>query len=112
MENRRNRRSRRLETLSPDREVEVTQVETPNTGNVTLPNINKVAQVNLGENNSENQLTESTQISNEIQAWTQIIEQKNSHRIEKMRVEKDNKLEVILKEIKSTKSISAVTNPR
>ena len=71
-----------------------------------------MAQDNLGENNSENQLTESTQISNEIQAWTQIIEQKNSHRIENMREEMDKKLEVVLKEIKSTKSISTVTNPR
>ena len=70
MGNRRNRKSRRLDTPSSDREVEVFQVETPNTGSGTLTNIKNVVQEYLGENNSENQLTESTQISNEIQTWT------------------------------------------
>ena len=73
MGNKKNRRSRRLETPSPDRKVELTQVKTPNTGNGTLTKINNVTEENIGENNSENQLTESTQISNKIQAWTQII---------------------------------------
>ena len=51
MGNRRNRRSRRLETPSPDREVEVTQVGTPITGNETLTNTNTVIQEDLGGNN-------------------------------------------------------------
>ena len=55
MGNRRNRRSRRPETPTPDREVEVTQVETPNTGNGTLTNLYNEFQESLGENNSENQ---------------------------------------------------------
>ena len=67
MENKRNRRSRRLETPSPEREVERTQVETPNTGKEILTNFNTV-QGSLGENISEDQLTEPSQISNEIQA--------------------------------------------
>ena len=93
MGNKRNRRSRRLETPSPERSVERTQE-------------------NLGENNIGEQLIEPSQISTEIQAWTQILEQKNNHRIEKMREEMDNKLETILREIKSNKSVSVVTNPR
>ena len=112
MGNRRNRRSRRLETPSPERSVERTQVETPNTGNITLTNPNTVVQENLGENNIEVQLIEPSQISTEIQAWTQILEQKNNDRIEKMREEMDNKLETILREIKSNKSASIATNPR
>ena len=111
MGNRRNRRSRRLETPSPDREVEVTQIGTPITGNETLTNVNTVVQRDLGEDNLENQFTEASQISNEIQVWTQIMEQKNNDRIEKMREEMENKLEMILKEIKSNKSASTVTNP-
>ena len=87
MGNRRNRGSRRLETPSSDREVEVTQVGTPITGNETLTNVNNVIQGDLGENNLEDQFTEPSQISNEIQAWTQIMEQKNNDRIEKMREE-------------------------
>ena len=47
-----------------------------------------------------------------MQGWTQIMEQKNNDRIEKMREEMENKLEAILKEIKSNKSASTVTNPR
>ena len=58
------------------------------------------------------QLVEPSQISTEIQAWTQIFEQKNNDRIEKMREEMDNKLETILREIKSNKSASIATNPR
>ena len=112
MGNKRSRRSRRLETPSPDREVEVTQIETPKTGNEALIDLSNVAQGNLGENSSENQLTEPSQINNEMQVWTQIMEQKNNDRIEKMREEMENKLEAILKEIKSNKSASTVTNPR
>ena len=110
MGNRRNRRSRRLETPSPDRDVERTQVETPNTGNETLTNF--VVQESLGENTSGVQIIEPSQISTEIQAWTQIFEQRNNDRIEKMREEIENKLETILREIKSNKSASTVTNPR
>ena len=64
---------------------------------MTLTNNNTVIQSILGENNSENMLTEPSQVSNEIQVWTQIMEQKSNDRIEKMREEMDNKLEAILK---------------
>ena len=112
MGNKRNRRSRRLETPSPDRNPIEAQVDTSAQGNETLTNFNSVLQENLGENVSENPMVEPSQISNEIQAWTQIIEQKNNDRIERMREEIDNKFEAILKEIKSNKSASTVTNPR
>ena len=112
MGNKRNRRSRRLETPSPDREIEATQIETPKTGNEALVDLSNVVQENLGGNSSENQLTEPSQMSNEMQVWTQIMEQKNNYRIEKMREEMENKLEAILREIKSNKSVSTVTNPR
>ena len=112
MGNKRNRRSRRLETPSPEREMERFQAETPISGNVTLTNNDTVIQSNLGENNPENNLVEPSQISNEIQVWTQIMEQKSNDRIEKMREEMDNKLEAILREIKTNKSSSTATNPR
>ena len=92
--------------------MEVTQVGTPVTGNVTLTNVNTVVQGSLGENNLENQFAEPSQISNEIQVWTQIMEQKNNDRIEKMREEIEIKLETILKEMKSNKSVSTVINPK
>ena len=77
-----------------------------------LTNNNTVIQNSLGENNSENILTDPSQISNEIQVWTQIMEQKSNDRIEKMREEMDNKLEAILREKKTNKSSSTVTKPR
>ena len=114
MGNKRNGRSRRLETPSPEREISNTQIETPNTVNETLTNFNTVVQGNLGENNPGNQLIEPSQNINEIQAWTEIFEQKNNDRIEKMREEKDNKFEaiLILREIKTNRNASIATNPR
>ena len=112
MGNRRKRCSRRLETPPPEREVEITHVETPIAGNETLTNINTVVQESLGENESENQLTEPSQICDEIQVWTQVMEQKKNHRFERMGEEIESKFETILKEIKSNKNASTVTNPR
>ena len=112
MGNRRNRRSRRLETPSPERSTDRTQVETPNTGNITLTNPDTVVQEGLGEGNSREQLVEPSQVSNEIQAWTEIFEQKNNDRITKMREEMENKLDAILMEIKTSKSTSLTSNPR
>ena len=57
-------------------------------------------------------LVEPSQVSNEIQAWTEIFEQKNNDRITKMREEMENKLDAILMEIKTSKSTSITTNPR
>ena len=108
----RNRRSRRLETPSPEREVNNTQLETPNTGNETLTNLNMNVQGDLGDNISENQLAEPSQSSNEIQVWTQTLEQNSNDRITKMREEMDDKLGTILKDIRSNKNMSTTTNPR
>ena len=112
MGNKRNRRSRRLATPSPEREVNETRGDSPETGNITLTNSNLNAQESLGELNLENQLREPSQISDEMQVWTQIVERKNTERIEKMRKEMDSKLEAILKEIKYNKGASITTNPR
>ena len=112
MGNRQNRRSGRLETPSPERGTDRIQVETPNTGNITLTNPDTVVQEGLGEGNSREQLVEPSQVSNEIQAWTEIFEQKNNDRITKMREEMENKLDASLMEIKTSKSTSLTTNPR
>ena len=89
-----------------------TRVDSSETGNITLTNSNLNVQENLSEPNLENQLREPSQISDEIQVWTQIVERKNTERMEKMREEMDNKLEAILKEIKNNKGASMTTNPR
>ena len=80
----RNRRSRRLETPSPERDSSVVQVETSSQGNVTLTNVNVQSQESLAENDLRPQLVESSRISNENQAWTEVLEQKSNERIFKM----------------------------
>ena len=110
MGKRRNRRSRRLETPSPERETSEVRVEIP--GNETLTNVNLHSQGSLGETDLRPRLVEPSQVSNEIQAWTEIFEPKNNDRITKMREEMENKLDAILMEIKTNKSTSMTTNPR
>ena len=110
--NKRNRRSRRLATPSPDREFKETRIDSSESGKITLTNSNANVQESLGEHNLENQLREPSQISDEIQVWTQIVERKKTERIERMREEMDIKLEAILKDVKYNKSASTVTNPR
>ena len=115
MGNRRNRRSRRLETPSPERGTSEVRIETPSQGNETLTNVNLQSQESLGETDLRRRLVEPSQISNsnEIQAWTKIFEQKNNDRVTKMRREEmENKLDAILMEIKTSRSTSMTTNPR
>ena len=63
--NRRNKRSKRLKTPSAEREMNINQVETPNTGSETLSNSNVSIQENVGDFNSGAQLSEPSQVSNE-----------------------------------------------
>ena len=81
-------------------------------GNETLSNVSTVIQEPLGENENRSNLVEPSQISNEIQVWTENFEQKNNDRIMKMREEMKNKFDAILKEIRTNKTTSTITNPR
>ena len=112
MGNKIKRRSSRLETTSPERETNNTQIVTPNQGNETLTNFNVIVQEVLGDGNSEDQLTEPSLISNKTQVWTQMFERKSNNMITKIREEIDNKLETIIKEIRTNKNATTATNPR
>ena len=107
-----NRRSRRHETPLPDRHFVEAQVETPIQGNETLANISAVIQEPLSGDKNRPPLIEPSQISYEIQVWTENYEQKNNDRIMKMREEMENKFDAILKEIRTNKTTSTITNPR
>ena len=65
----------RLDTPCPERELSEMQVVTPYQGNDTLTNDYTIVQENANEKVLGPQLTEPSQISNEIQVWLQIIEQ-------------------------------------
>ena len=81
-------------------------------GNETLTNVSTVIQEPLCENENRSNLIEPSQISNEIQVWTENFEQKNNDRIMKMREEMENKFDAILKETRTNKTTSTITNPR
>ena len=83
MRNRRNRRSRRLETPSAHKELSEAQIATPNQGDEALTNVNIVVQETLNDDELKPQLFES-QISNEIQVWNEHFEQMNNDRIMKI----------------------------
>ena len=59
-----NRRSRRLETPSPERETSEVRVETPSQGSETLTNVNLQCQESLGEVDSRPRLDEASHVSN------------------------------------------------
>ena len=85
MGKKRNRRSRRLETPSPERETNNTQIETPSAGNDTLTNSNVIVQESLEDGASKTQLMELSVISIEAKIWSQMFQQTNNDRIEKMK---------------------------
>ena len=87
MGNKRNKRSRRLETPSLDRGLSKAQAEAPNQGNETSTNVNTVVEDSSSGDEIRPRLVESSQISNEIQAWAQNSERKNNDTIMKMREE-------------------------
>ena len=84
------------------------QVATPNQGIVTPNIVNDIDQGSLGENNLGSQLTDLSQVSNETKIWTQILEQTNNDRVERMREAMNDKVKAIPKELCSNKCISTV----
>ena len=59
-----------METPSPDRDLSEAQVETTNQSNETLHIVDTVIHETLGGDDLRPQLTEPSQITNEIEAWT------------------------------------------
>ena len=83
MGSKRNRRSRRLDPPSPEGDFSETQVETSNQDNDALIDVDFKFQGILDSFELRPQLAEPSHLSNEIQAWTEIFEQKNNDRIMK-----------------------------
>ena len=103
MGNKRNRRSRRGQSPSLERELSTSEIETSQgSGTVieTLSNFENVSSVR----DEEIALDSGTQNENETQIWTQ--------RITNLRKEMDEKLEKILKEMKNNRRTQSVPNRR
>ena len=105
MGNKRNRRSRRVESQSSDREENISEASFTQ-GNATLvdvaENVNNIFDRNLGS-----ELTEPSQISNEIEAITQRLSEQNNHKMSQIKQQLNSKFEEILKEIRTNKENNA-----
>ena len=108
MGNKRNRRSRRAESQSSDRD-ENTSETSFTQGNATLvgvsENVNNVFDRNLGS-----ELTEPSQISNEIEVISQRLTEQNNDKMSQIEKQLNNKFEEILKEIRTNKNHIVITD--
>ena len=109
MGNKRNRRSRRGQSPSLERELSTSEIETSQ-GNEsvieTLSNFENVRSVR----DEEIALDSGTQNENEMQIWTQSISDKTNKEVASLRKEMDEKLEKILKEMKNNRRTQSVPN--
>ena len=108
MGNRRNRRSRRVESQSPDRDENTSETSFTH-GNATLvgvsENVNNILDRNLGS-----ELTEPSQISNEIEVISQRLAEQNNGKMSQIEEQLNNKFEEILKEIRTNKTHIVTTD--
>ena len=111
MGNKRNRRSRRGQSPSLERELSASEIETSQ-GNETvietLSNFENVSSVR----DEEIALDSGTQNENEMQIWTQRITDKTNKEVTNLRKEMDEKLEKILIEMKNNRRTQSVPNRR
>ena len=108
MGNRRNRRTRRATSQSSDREENASETSFVQ-GNATLINVsgnaNEVFDRNLGS-----ELTEPSQVSNEIEVISQRLTEQNNDKMSQIEEQLNNKFEEILKEIRTNKNYIVITD--
>ena len=101
MGNKRNRRSRKVESQSSDRDENTSETRFTQS-NATLvdvsENVNNIFDRKLGS-----ELTEPSQICNEIETITQRLCEKNSHKLTQSEQQLNSKFEEILKEIRTNR---------
>ena len=108
MGNKRNRRSRRIESQSSDRE-ENTSETSFTQGNATLVDVSENFN-NIFDRNLSSELTEPSQISNEIEAITQRLSEQNSNKMTQIEQQLNSKFEAILKEIRTNRESNLIND--
>ena len=106
MGNKRIRRSRRIESQSSDRE-ENTSETSFTQGNATLVDVSENVN-NIFDRNFGSELTEPSQISNEIEAITQRLSEQNSNKMTQIEQQLNSKFEAILKEIRTNRESNLI----
>ena len=108
MGNKRNRRSRRVESQSSDRD-EKTSETSFTQGNATLVDVSENAN-NIFDRNLGSELTEPSQISNEIEVISQRLTEQNNNKMTQIGKQLNNKFDEILKEIRTNKNCIVITD--
>ena len=106
MGNKRNRRSRRVESQSSDRDKNTSGTSFTQ-GNAILVDVSE--NVNIFDRNLGSKLTEPSQIRNEIKAISQRLSEQNNQKITQIEQQLSSKFEEIIKEIR-TKRESDLAN--
>ena len=101
MGNRRNRRTRRNESQSPERDENMSKTSLLR-GNATLNNVSENVN-NVFDRNLGSELTEPSQISNEIEINSQRLSEQNSNKMTQIEHQLNSKFEEILQEKNQSK---------
>ena len=110
MGNRRNRRTRRADSQSPDRD-ENTSETSFTRGNTTLTNVSENVN-NVFDRNLGSEITEPSQISNEIEVISQRLAEQNNSKMTQIEEQVNNKFEEILKEIRTNRNYNTTTDEK
>ena len=108
MGNRRNRRTRRTTSQSSDRDENTPETSLAQ-GNATLNNVSENVN-NIFDRNLGSELTEPSQISNEIEVISQRLTEQNNDKMSQIEEHLNNKFEEILKEIRTNKNYIVITD--
>ena len=98
-----NRRTRRTESQSPDRDENTSETSLLQ-GNATLINISENLN-NIFDRNVGSELTDPSQISNETEVISERLTEQNNAKMTQIEEQLNSKFEEILKEISTKKTI-------
>ena len=108
MGNKRNRRTRRNESQSPERDENMSETSLLQ-GNATLTNVSENVN-NVFDRNLGSELTEPSQIRNEIEIIDQSLSEQNSNKMTQIEHQLNCKFEEILEEIRTNKNYNTTTD--
>ena len=107
MGNERNRRSRRAQSPSLERDLSASEVGTSQDNENIIENLSNFENVNTVRE-GETALVRGSQNEDEIQVWTQRITDMTNRKVSDLRKEIDEKLEKMLKEMKDSRRAQSV----
>ena len=103
-----NRRTRRNESKSPERDENMSETSLLQS-NATLTNVSENVN-NVFDRNLGSELTEPSQISNEIEIITQRLSEQNSNKMTQIEHQLNCKFEEMFKEIRTNKNYNITTD--